>query len=692
MKKLLFFLLILLISLPLFGQVKQYQIQRDSTLWIDSTLVALKDSLSDHGDRININVDSLNVHTGDINSLKAFDSAQTDTNTSQRNDIGLKLNLAGGTLSGDLIISKVNPRLTFDNSTGVDAVLLTSNSIFSVGDAGNLNILQVDLFDDVVNVYDDLNIGGNVLTGTWQASIIGDAYLTKTGNWTGTFDGEEGSYYLDLANSTGTTDDITEGSTNFYYTETKFDTSFNQALRLRDTISITNAYQASNGVYNDTWGNPKGGYKFDGTNDYVSVPDNDNLDFGTGDFSVEVYFNASSSGSGFDVLVNKYSTSGFFIGLNSFGYIYMELKDGVTTLTPTIGTTNLRDNKYHHLIAVFDRDASVTVYIDGLVLGSSVISTCSGSLSNSTDMRFGTNSGSLSNPFQGDIKFARLYNRALIANEVTTLYGNGLGSELDFEDVGASQTDLLDGWDFTSGWIITNAVIDNANTFTTSGDGYIRIGTVIDPLFKYELRITGNTDASNFRVRDYNQFDTYFTTTESSFDTTIKINAQNFGLTFRASSASTTVITNLELRKVGCIAEYKGQDMGRLGAIETQNGLHGSTSGSPISLSAEQRPLIYRDVKLSVANTATTLTDIAPYGYQIKAIRALGSNSLTGVKVGTSSGGEQIVASTTVNTTASVLTLAGNIYDETSSTTLYAEHATAAETLDLIFLFEKLGN
>lgn len=37
-----------------------------------------------------------------------------------------------------------------------------------------------------------------------------------TGNWTGTFDGQEGSYYLDLTNATGTTDDLTEGSTNLF--------------------------------------------------------------------------------------------------------------------------------------------------------------------------------------------------------------------------------------------------------------------------------------------------------------------------------------------------------------------------------------------------------------------------------------------------------------------------------------------
>jgi hypothetical protein len=45
---------------------------------------------------------------------------------------------------------------------------------------------------------------GTITTGTWQGTAIGDAYLTKTGNWTGTFDGQEGTYYLSRANHTGT--------------------------------------------------------------------------------------------------------------------------------------------------------------------------------------------------------------------------------------------------------------------------------------------------------------------------------------------------------------------------------------------------------------------------------------------------------------------------------------------------------
>jgi len=44
---------------------------------------------------------------------------------------------------------------------------------------------------------------GTVSSGVWNGTAIDDAYLTKTGDWTGTFDGQEGSYYLSRSNHTG---------------------------------------------------------------------------------------------------------------------------------------------------------------------------------------------------------------------------------------------------------------------------------------------------------------------------------------------------------------------------------------------------------------------------------------------------------------------------------------------------------
>jgi hypothetical protein len=88
---------------------------------------------------------------------------------------------------------------------------------------------------------------GTIVTGVWNGTAIGDAFLTKTGNWTGTFDGQEGSYYLDARNLTNfgtpfynffsatTTDALAQGSTNKYYS----DTLVNAYIHASSTIAKT---------------------------------------------------------------------------------------------------------------------------------------------------------------------------------------------------------------------------------------------------------------------------------------------------------------------------------------------------------------------------------------------------------------------------------------------------------------------
>ncbi|HEY0010311.1 MAG TPA: helix-turn-helix domain-containing protein, partial [Candidatus Paceibacterota bacterium] len=97
---------------------------------------------------------------------------------------------------------------------------------------------------------------GTITSGTWQGTAIGDAYLTKTGNWTGTFDGQEGSYYL--ANSfsttsanaylaTKTTDNLGEGTTNLYFSNTRA-----RAALSSNATGLT--YTAGTGVFSLTAG------------------------------------------------------------------------------------------------------------------------------------------------------------------------------------------------------------------------------------------------------------------------------------------------------------------------------------------------------------------------------------------------------------------------------------------------------
>ncbi|OHA58438.1 MAG: hypothetical protein A2571_01510 [Candidatus Vogelbacteria bacterium RIFOXYD1_FULL_44_32] len=104
---------------------------------------------------------------------------------------------------------------------------------------------------------------GTIATGLWHGTAIEDAYITKTGAWTGTFDGQEGSYYLDATNLTNfgtpfytyfsatTTDALTQGSTNKYYA----DSLVNAYIHASSTIPKTytaNTFTGAN-TFNSTF-------------------------------------------------------------------------------------------------------------------------------------------------------------------------------------------------------------------------------------------------------------------------------------------------------------------------------------------------------------------------------------------------------------------------------------------------------
>lgn len=62
-----------------------------------------------------------------------------------------------------------------------------------------ISALQSTTTMSLVTSLPNLATVGTIGTGVWQGTAIGDSYLTKTGDWTGTFDGLEGSAYAKIS-------------------------------------------------------------------------------------------------------------------------------------------------------------------------------------------------------------------------------------------------------------------------------------------------------------------------------------------------------------------------------------------------------------------------------------------------------------------------------------------------------------
>ncbi|MEX2405069.1 MAG: hypothetical protein WD579_00535 [Candidatus Paceibacterota bacterium] len=160
-------------------------------------------------------------------------------------DVGGTLNAEGTTItslsvSGDATISgnfTVSGSQTLSGAITVPYIQATSTTATSTF-AGDISV-------------SGLSEVGTVTSGTWQGTAIGDGYITKTGDWTGTLDGQEGVYYLDARNLTNfgtpfhtffsatTTDALSEGS-NLYWTNTRFDERLSATTTLPNITTLAN--------------------------------------------------------------------------------------------------------------------------------------------------------------------------------------------------------------------------------------------------------------------------------------------------------------------------------------------------------------------------------------------------------------------------------------------------------------------
>jgi hypothetical protein len=117
---------------------------------------------------------------------------------------------------------------------------------------------------------------------------------------------------------------------------------------------------------------------FDGTNDYVSIPDVAQFDFGsTTDFTIECRVKSTGWSSDPSIISDKDWVNGFNSGFGLFcqtdGATWkMNIGDGLLRQDLNGGTIN--DDEWHHIAATFDRDGDAVIYQDGEEVGRGDIS------------------------------------------------------------------------------------------------------------------------------------------------------------------------------------------------------------------------------------------------------------------------------------------------------------------------------
>jgi Concanavalin A-like lectin/glucanases superfamily len=195
------------------------------------------------------------------------------------------------------------------------------------------------------------------------------------------------------------------------------------------TTAIDSTLNVSNGTYTNgvSLGTSTNvpGYNvkaavFDGTNDYVAVPNESLYDI-TGSLSVAAWIKVTSFTSAWQAIVTKGDSAWRISRSNSTNFVHFAWG---SALSPKYidGVTNVSDGKWHHVCGVYD-GSTLKLYVDGQLDASAA---ASGAVTtNDYAVQIGQNAEQSGRNWNGAVYDARVYNRAITAEEVSQLYGTG---------------------------------------------------------------------------------------------------------------------------------------------------------------------------------------------------------------------------------------------------------------------------
>lgn len=167
-------------------------------------------------------------------------------------------------------------------------------------------------------------------------------------------------------------------------------------------------------------GASNGAYLFNGTSDYIDMPNASQQSPGTSNFSISTWFSASSVGSLNGSII--YCKENLYEVSAGGGYVTYAWQpnwawDGGTSFPITVGA-------WYNATVVYD-GANQYLYANGVLVYSRPQTGVIGSNTNRLSLATRGASGGGSSPFGGAIDDVRTYNRALSASDVLAIYNAG---------------------------------------------------------------------------------------------------------------------------------------------------------------------------------------------------------------------------------------------------------------------------
>ncbi len=204
-------------------------------------------------------------------------------------------------------------------------------------------------------------------------------------------------------------------------------------------------------------------FSFDGVDDYVSIPDSDDVDFAASqDFAVMAWIKPAAqqlwTATTDNDVIEKWS------GATAYPYVvrYVNSTGGAnagkisaarydrSTSTVLTSASAINDGKFHH-VAFVRNGGMVSLYVDGVLSAGPVQDKVASTTTNSSPLYIGRRgAGDMPNYFTGQVDDLRIFKQGLTADDVKTIYtGSAAQLVMAFEEplaVGGDKVSDGSGW------------------------------------------------------------------------------------------------------------------------------------------------------------------------------------------------------------------------------------------------------
>ncbi len=154
-----------------------------------------------------------------------------------------------------------------------------------------------------------------------------------------------------------------------------------------------------------------GSLDFDGTDDYIDFGDVDLLDMGLSNWTISAWIKTPATGKWREVInkrENYGGRDGYGFRISNTGFVDAYFGAAAGSTYAAWSTPGLDDDTWHYITVVYDRDSDISIFVDGILDGTTGISSESGfNVQNTRELNIGFAQGT-SYPFEGIIDEVRI--------------------------------------------------------------------------------------------------------------------------------------------------------------------------------------------------------------------------------------------------------------------------------------------